>query len=480
MSTFSRRRFVKLGSAAALACMGPWIRTSRAQAPRLDGIPSLDGELVLDEAARRAIADDHSNLHYRVPAAVLRPRSVDDVMKIVRYANARSLKVVMKGRGHSQYGQTQAEGGIVIDSGNLNAIRFGEQFLDVQPGAFWANVATAAIPRGLTPPVFLATCMGVTVGGTLSVGGIGTNSIHRGAQVDTVTELDVVTGDGRLVTCSAEREAELFEMTLAGVGQCGVIVRARLPLEPAPSHLVIQNLVYSDMDAYLADQTTAAAQERYHTQRGVLAKGKDGKWTATMEVGRQYSSSEPDMAALRAGLHFESVAEPVRMTYKDFLYRFEELNSNNAALRATQERQFLTMWMPASTSRAYLDFVFAKDLAFNRLSAYPINTRKFTRPLFRVPDEEYAFSIWQFYVAPRGNLEARGAMMATNRELIGKMKALGGKRYAPYTGVMSPADWQEHFGPAIWQRLSQAKKRYDPSNVLTPGPNMFAAPRTAA
>jgi len=39
---------------------------------------------------------------------------------------------------------------------------------------------------------------------------------------------------------------------------------------------------------------------------------------------------------------------------------------------------------------------------------------------------------------------------------------------------MSPADWQEHFGSEVWRRLSVAKKNFDPNNVPTPGPNMFA------
>lgn len=242
MKPFSRRTFIKFGTAAGGAALAgldlrahSWTSSARAETPSLEGAPSLDGALLFDEPSRVAIAVDNSNIYHRIPAAVLRPKSVQDIVKVVQYANRRSLKVVMKGRGHAQYGQSQAEGGIVIDSGNLNAVQVEPGSLDAQPGAFWTNVATASLAKGVTPPVFLATCLGVSVGGTLSVGGIGSNSIHHGAQVDTVTEMDVVTGDGRLMTCSADREGELFNMVLAGIGQCGIIVRARLRLMPAPA-----------------------------------------------------------------------------------------------------------------------------------------------------------------------------------------------------------------------------------------------------
>jgi hypothetical protein len=33
-------------------------------------------------------------------------------------------------------------------------------------------------------------------------------------------------------------------------------------------------------------------------------------------------------------------------------------------------------------------------------------------------------------------------------------------------------DWQDHYDP-FWDQLLAAKQRYDPSNILTPGPGIF-------
>ena len=473
----SRRRFIKaaavIGTAGLGASTRSWFSDARAEAASLPSVPRLDGTLVFDRAARDAIAVDQSNLYRNVPAAVLRPGSVQDIVKMVHYANERSLKVVMKGRGHSQYGQSQAKDGIVIDSGNLNAVRATAESVDAQPGAFWANVATICLGKGFTPPVFPSTCLAITVGGTLSVGGIGTTSIRYGAQVDTVSELDVVTGDGRLVTCSPARESELFNMVLGGVGQCGIIVRARMRVVPAPSRVVLQDLVFSDMEKYLNAQAVAAADGRFDSQRGVLSKSKDGRWTFSMEVGKFYTSAEPELASLHSGLRYDSAAVPVHMTYEDFLFRFEALNSENLARFAQQDRQFLTMWIPASTTSKFLTYLFSKVQSFNRLSVYPLNIDKFSRPLFRVPEEKQAFAVWLFHASKHGDLEARASIAAANRDLLAKMSALGGKRYAPYTGPMSPVDWQEHYGTDVWSQFHHAKIRFDPNNVLTPGPGIF-------
>jgi cytokinin dehydrogenase len=70
----------------------------------------------------------------------------------------------------------------------------------------------------------------VTIGGTLSIAGIGVASFKYGSQGDNVVEMDVVTGAGDLVTCSPEENTDLFWSTIAGLGQVSIIVRARLKL----------------------------------------------------------------------------------------------------------------------------------------------------------------------------------------------------------------------------------------------------------
>ena len=150
----SRRRFTKLAIGAAIVGFNPdersWVTQSSNTARPFDRVPKLDGALLLDEESRRAIAGDEGNMFHRVPAAVLRPGSVDDIVTMVRYANQHKLKVAIRGHGHSRYGQTQAGAGLVIDSRSLNAVRVRTpQSADAQPGVLWSAVLDAALPKGL-------------------------------------------------------------------------------------------------------------------------------------------------------------------------------------------------------------------------------------------------------------------------------------------------------------------------------------------
>lgn len=491
----SRRQFSRWAAIAGVSAVvgfdprnRSWVTRAQAQAHAhaFREVPKLDGELLLDEESRRAIATDQGNMFHRVPAAVLRPGSVQDIVAMVRYANKHKLKVAIHGNGHSRYGQTQAEAGVVLDLRSLNAVRVRTpQSADAQPGAFWSAVADATLPKGLTPRLFPGTCLKLlTVGGTLNAGGIGLMSPRYGALVDNVTDLDVVTGDGRLVTCSPEHESELFDMVLAGQGQCGVIVRAGLPLVPAPTHAVHYELTYTDLDAYLTDQLRLAREGRFDGQRGGMLRDQSGTWRFVIEVAKFFTSpDEPNVRALREGLHFASAAAPLRMTYHDYLFRLETRGGVPGAGRPCP---FITMWIPASATRRYLDNILSltpEALALapfqgvQQFGCHPLNTRRFTRPLFKVPGEEHAFAIWLFRSVKPGDETALSALLSSNRELLARMTAAGGKRYAPYSMVMSPAEWQEHYGPLLWRRFSQAKRRYDPNQVLSPTPDIFGATR---
>ncbi|HYL56648.1 MAG TPA: FAD-binding protein [Gemmatimonadales bacterium] len=484
----SRREFVTLAATAGGAAIIGFDRSTDTQigtqSPSFQGLPNLDGKLLLDDESRRAIAVDNSNLFHRIPAAVLKPGSAQDVVRIVQYANRHSLKVAVKGDGHSQYGQTQVAGGIVIDSRTLNTVHGPTALgVDVQPGAYWGDIVGATRGHAVTPPVYPATCMALTVGGTLSVGGIGNTSHRYGAQVDNVLELDVVTGDGRLVTCSPDRETELFNMVLAGLGQCAIIVRARLRLMPAPSDVMIQQLTYTDLDTYLGDQLRVARDGRYDHIRGG-AHRKDGRWTFTADLGKYFTPPEvPDMAALRSGLRFESATTPVQMSYAENLFRFE--GETVGPTPSATRRAFFTVWTPASTTKEFVSNILAlppeltglpRPAGVERFPLYALNTGPFGRPLFKMPHEEQAFAIWLFRSFPANNEAALSAMLQSNRDLFAKMTALGGKRYTPYSGIMSAEDWVTHFGPEVWRRLATAKREYDPNQVLSPGAGMFGRP----
>lgn len=58
------------------------------------------------------------------------------------------------------------------------------------------------------------------------------NYLHSTPFLTWIVELNA--GKGEIISCSNKQNSELFHSVLGGLGQFGVITRARISLEPAP------------------------------------------------------------------------------------------------------------------------------------------------------------------------------------------------------------------------------------------------------
>jgi len=205
-------------------------------------------------------AQDFGKAIVRRPRAVARPESVADVIAVLRHARASGARVVVRGNGQSTGGQALGADAIVLSTERLTGIGpVGADRISAEAGARWEDLLRASAPR--LPPVVTG-WLPATVGGTLSTGGVGKGSHRHGLVVDHVRELDVVTGDGRLVRCSATDAAWLFEAALGGLGQVGVIVRATVALGEPPAPLLRVDRTRVEADALRSCLDDAAADAR--------------------------------------------------------------------------------------------------------------------------------------------------------------------------------------------------------------------------
>jgi cytokinin dehydrogenase len=489
INDISRREFIEkaAGSGAALAAFATARTPQRGQvtAPSssLQGWPKLDGSLINDEAALRAAGRDSGGMMQRLPRAVVRPGSVDDIITSVRYASKHQIPVVMRGRGHSRYGQSLVEGGVVIDSRTLSAVgKVSNNTIDVEPGASLERVLLVALDGGFALPV-ATSCVMLSIGGFLSAGGQTRGSQRYGAFVDQVIELDVVTGEGRLVTCSETRERELFDMVLAGMGQCGIIVRARLKVVPAPEQIAARTLTYTSVDKFLADQRQIASEARFDVIEGALARSGGPNWSYRITVANfGTATADLDPAPRLRDLSPDKTSDVIRQPYRDYaLARAASARPPASATPATPSRRFvaspsLALWIPASAARELLTTVTPSpdDAGVQDTECTALNTARFRRPLFRVPDEPQMFALWMLRAVFADAAPTLDEQLAANQRLVDRALALGGKQYPPYSNIKSAADWERHYGADLYRRFATAKRRFDPQRILAPGVGVFA------
>lgn len=439
----------------------------------MDSIP-VDGDLTTDPETLALAATDFGHLVADLPRAVLRPGSATDIATMLRFAAQRAIPVVPRGCGHSAYGQAQAPGGIVVDLTRLAGIgEIREDRVTVESGATWADVLRTTLPHGLTPPV-LTDYLDLSVGGTLSVGGLGGTSHRYGAQTDTVLALDAVTPDERQRGCSATTSAELFHALLAGLGQCGIITRATVCLVPAPTRVRRYKLSYPNVRRLTELQRRLLHERRFDHLQGHIVWGEHG-WEHVLDAAIYYTPpDEPDDETILDGLTPDTDRLATEdLSYWDFVNRLDDAVRE---LRQTGEwwhpHPWANLLIPDSATDGFLARVLT-DLAPADLGApglvlvHPLFTEALATPLFRAPEETVAFLVAALrYAPPRDETVRR--MLVTNRNWYEQARDLGGTAYPAGAIPFGPHDWIDHYGSA-WSTLDAAKKRFDPRRILGSG-----------
>jgi FAD/FMN-containing dehydrogenase len=451
---------------------GIWLTTPGASSVP---VPDLDGRLSLDLPSRQAAATDWGQAVRSLPLAVLYPGSVADIMKMVRFCRLFGIKLGVRGQAHTMYGQSQVPSGVAIEMRSLNRIHFIESNrASVDAGLTWKDLLTATVARGLTPPV-LTDYLPLSVGGTLSVGGVNGTSYKHGAQVDNTLDLDVVTGDGDLITCSMSQHRDLFEAALAGLGQCAIIVRASIKLGPAPANARVFDMAYPDLGSLLADFRTLLSDERFSYLEGIVPASPTGGFTYVLEGVSFYDAESLDNSVLLSGLNFiPGSVNPVDSTYFDFCDRVAQIEGALKAIgRWDLPHPWLDMFIPQSQAERYISGALA-GLTFNDVPDFPnfiygFRKSRLTRPLLRTPDEEVFFL---FDILRTTDPAQISAAVAQNRQFYEEGRSSGGLLYPISAVRLSEHDWQRHFEPE-YKQLVNAKTRYDSDGILTPGPGIF-------
>jgi FAD/FMN-containing dehydrogenase len=471
-----RSLLATLGASACVvgfnAVTASWVSAAEADAgARFEGLPPLAGTLYLDRATRDAYAQDFGDIVHELPLAVLRPGAAADIRAMLDFARRHGIRIVGRGRGHTAFGQSQLQAGIVIDVSSLQTIhRITGDRIDVDAGIHWNALLDATLRRGLMPPA-LTDYIGQTVGGTLSVGGVGGMTQRHGAQVDNVLALQVATGAGELVACSASERPDLFDAILAGQGQVGVIVRATLRLAPAPARIRVFDLIYPSLPAMTSDMRLLMEDQRFEFQEAFAIPQPDGSWAYLLQAGSYYSPpAKPDADALLAGL------QDVRSALGLEDHALVDFANRVPVDMPVQPHPWIDLMLPYSQVDTFVGAVeqtlkpLVEGDTFTIL-LIPMRTDRFSRPLFRAPDAPFAFGFGILRYLPDDKAAIEQALVY-NRMLFDQCRDLGGTHYPISAVKLEREDWVRHYGTAF-DALAAAKARYDPANVIGSGPDIF-------
>ncbi|XP_051131233.1 cytokinin dehydrogenase 2-like [Andrographis paniculata] len=475
-----------------------------------------------DSAAVRFASTDFGNLVHEIPSSVLFPTSVDDIVDLIKLSNHKDdhllRGIAARGHGHSVRGQAMARGGVVVNMASLNSSGNGARiqvfrdkklgfYTDVGGEQLWIDVLRATLRQGLAPESW-TDYLYITVGGTLSNAGVNGQTFLHGPQISNVLELDVITGKGKLMTCSKHKNPDLFFGVLGGLGQFGIITRARIPLAKAPTRVKWAFVVYSNFSEFSRDQekliaSTMAPAPDYVEGHLVTNENITLQWRSqfsspsnqsaiadllkkqrilyAIEVVKFYHNNTP--ASPPIDKEFERLLKQLSfipsfvfsrdVSYFDFLTRLPNLDNLPAPIPF---HPWLNLFIPKSRISDFNAAVLAGMLptlppnpsAFYLL--YPTNRNKWDdRMLAVTPDEQVFYVLGLLHTSTTSD---NAEILKFNDEVmrICRKKGIQVKQYFPH--YESKKEWINHFGPK-WTIMKHKKAIFDPKRILSPGQGIF-------
>ncbi len=164
----------------------------------------------------------------------------------LRVQLGRDFHGIGRGLGRS-YGDS-ALAKTVLDLTGLDCIRsFDRQYgvIDCYAGVSLHDLLTIIVPAGWFLPVTPGTRY-VTLGGAVASDVHGKNHHLDGCISAFVEQLEIMTADGSLLTCSEADHSELFHASCGGMGLTGVIVSVRLRLRYVRSCFIEQTTLRAE------------------------------------------------------------------------------------------------------------------------------------------------------------------------------------------------------------------------------------------
>jgi FAD/FMN-containing dehydrogenase len=195
----------------------------------------LDGDLVLPGDADWDIARQAWNLAVdQQPFAVARVECAADVVAVVQFARVHGLRVAPQGTGHGASALESLEDTILVKTERMRGVEIDAESRTAraEAGALWLDVVEPAAEQGFL--VLHGSSPDVGVVGYSLGGGMGWLARSKGLAANSVTAVEIVTADGRLVRADRENEPDLFWAVRGGGGSFGIVTAIEFRIFETP------------------------------------------------------------------------------------------------------------------------------------------------------------------------------------------------------------------------------------------------------
>lgn len=407
----------------------------------------------------------------RHPAAIVRAADAKDVARLVSLARAGGFELAVRSGGHSLAGHSTTDGGILLDLSGMKdfQINLKERTAWAETGMTTGEFTAAAGAHGLA--LSFGDTGSVGLGGITLGGGIGYLVRKYGLTIDSLLAAEMVTADGQLLHVDEKSHPDLFWAIRGGGGNMGVATRFKFKLHEV-------DMVLGGMLILPATPDTIAA---FITE----SESAPEELSAIINV-----MTAPPMPFLPAEVHGKTIIMAL-MVYAGDPAEGEKTVSPFRAIAKAHADMLRPMHYPeiyppqeeayhpmAAGRNLFLDTVTQAEaeMIMDRLQRSTgtmavTQLRVLGGAVARVPAEATAFAhrksrimgnIAALYEKP----EEREIHEAWVTDYFTALQQGDKGMYVNFIGGEDEAQVHAAYPGKTWERLSQVKAKYDPTNLF--------------
>ncbi|MEM4700299.1 MAG: FAD-linked oxidase C-terminal domain-containing protein [Candidatus Nezhaarchaeales archaeon] len=211
--------------------------------------------VVADRVSLLCYSSDMSPFTY-APDAVVFPKSRDEVVEVVKYANESKVPIVPRGAGTSVTGAIlPRRGGVVVDFTRMNSIkevRERDLVAVVEPGVVLDELNAELSKYGLFFPPDPGSSPACTIGGMVGTNASGVRAAKYGTTRNWVLGLEVVLASGQVLrtgwpVVKHSTGYDLTQLFVGSEGTLGVVTEVMLRLAPIPPYKVTMTMSFDEL-----------------------------------------------------------------------------------------------------------------------------------------------------------------------------------------------------------------------------------------
>jgi FAD/FMN-containing dehydrogenase len=213
-------------------------------------------------------------------------------------------------------------------SGLVGVVEVDEQACtaDVQGMCTYEDLVDVTLARGMIPLV-VPQLRTITLGGAVTGLGIESTSFRNGLPHESVIEMDILTGDGDVVTARREGEhADLFHAFPNSYGSLGYATRLRIELEPVPGRVRLRHVPFGELDSLAKAIDTVVADAAWEGERVDAVDGvvfEPGEAYLTLATWSDRPGPTSDYTGSKVYYRSLQERETDTLTTYDYLWRWD-------------------------------------------------------------------------------------------------------------------------------------------------------------